>query len=140
MRLLIHYLLQADFEADFESSRSKIEALLKEVTFLKASKSAIEENADRILKRDNGRAFQLDRLKAEYKTSQMRVAELTDEVNNLVARLDCLKSDNVDLSQDVKALHETVNILSVGATASSSPSREIKRREIFGRTHLRRRS
>ena len=137
---MIHSLLQADFEADFESSRSKIEALLREVTFLEASKGAVEENADRILKRDNGRAFQLDRLKAEYKTSQMRVAELTDEVNTLVARLDRLKAENVELSQDVKALHETVNILSASTTDCSSP-REIKRREIFGKTqYLRRRS
>lgn len=140
MRFLIHPLLQADFEADFESSRSKIEALLREVTFLEASKSAVEENADRILKRDNGRSFQLERLKAEYKTSQMRVAELTDEVNTLVARIDCLKSENVDLKQDVKALHETVNILSASSTDCSPPG-EIKRREIFGRTqYLRRRS
>lgn len=132
--------IAADFEADFESSRSKIEALLREVTFLEASKSAVEENADRILKRDNGRSFQLERLKAEYKTSQMRVAELTDEVNTLVARIDCLKSENVDLKQDVKALHETVNILSASSTDCSPPG-EIKRREIFGRAqYLRRRS
>merc|ERR1712194_555980 len=107
--------MAAEFEADYETVRSKIDALLLEkknlqrkITFLEASKASVEHNADRILQRDNALAGQHDRLKSSYKEQSTRMAQLQDEVGQLVQRLARLKEENGRLSCDNCALKDMV--------------------------------
>jgi len=105
--------IAASFEADYETVRAKIDTLLVEnkdlqgkITFLEASKASVENNADRILERDNALAGQHDRLKSSFKKQSMKVTELQGEVNQLVQRLANLKEENRRLSRDNSALKD----------------------------------
>ena len=125
--------IAAQFEADYESLRAKIDALLMEkntlenkITFLQASKASVECNADRILERDTTLSGQLDRLKLDFKVKTMRVAELQDEVDQLGKRVSRLKGENNVLSRDNSALKEIIR-------RRDDPNS--KRRAIFGFGH-----
>ena len=125
--------IAADFEADFETVREKIDTLLQEkqelldkVTFLEASKASIEDNADRILERDNGLGVRHDRLKSEFKKQTLKVAELEDEVANLSKRLGRMKSAYDQLSNDNSSL-----VRDIQARSRVDESKG-KRRVIFG--------
>ena len=83
-------------------------ALEENVTFLEASKASVEDNADRILQRDNTIAAKYDRLKVEFKTQTMRIADLQDETKQLVKRLVHLKSENDRISNDNSALNDMI--------------------------------
>ena len=107
--------IAADFEADYETIRSKTETLLVEkraledkVAFLEASKASIEDNADRILERDNAMTGQYDRLKAEFKKQSLKNVELQGEVNQLVKRLAHLKDEFGRVSRDNCALTDII--------------------------------
>jgi chromosome segregation ATPase len=101
---------------DYETVRSKIDNILEEkkrledkVTFLEASKASVEDNADRILERDNTLARQHDRLKAEYKKQTMMMADLQNGADQLRQRLERVKSENERLARDARALKELNN-------------------------------
>lgn len=121
---------------DYETVRSKIDNLLEEknrlegkVTFLEASKASVEDNADRILERDNTLARQHDRLKAEYKKQTMMMADLQNVANQLRQRLERMNSENERLSRDARALKELNNRHHEGRLFDESND---KRRAIFG--------
>lgn len=127
---------------DYETVRSKIDILLEEkkrledkVTFLEASKASVEDNADRILERDNTLARQHDRLKAKYKKQTMMMADLQNVADQLRQRLKRMKSENERLSCDTRALKELNNIHQ-GRIFEKSKERLLqsndKRRVIFG--------
>jgi len=127
--------LASDFEADYETVRSKIDTLLTEkkdlrgkITFLEASKASVEDNADRILERDNAIAVQHDRLKSSFKKQTMRIAELQDEVNQVVMRLTRFKAENGRLARDNCALKDIIQISS--EARSDDPNN--KKRTILG--------
>ncbi|KAL7548755.1 hypothetical protein ACHAWF_016018 [Thalassiosira exigua] len=126
--------IAAEFEADYETVRSKIDALLTEkkdleakVTFLEASKASVEGNADRILERDNALAGQYDRLKAEFKKQTMKIAELEDEVLQLVKRLARLKGENGQLLRDNCAMKDMIQAPEVTNEVSNH-----KKKALFG--------
>ena len=126
--------IAADFEADYETVRGKIDKLLEEkeelqdkVTFLEASKASIEDHADRILERDNGLGVRHDRLKSEFKKQTLKVAELEDEVAILSKHLGRMKSANVQLSNDNSSLVRDIQARSRLVDESKG-----KRRVIFG--------
>ena len=114
--------IAADFEADYETVRSKVDTLVVEkkaledkITFLEASKASVEGNADRILQRDNALAGQYDRMKVEFKKQTMKTSELQDEVNNLIKRLMRLKGENGQLSRDNAALKDMIKPIQTSA-------------------------
>ena len=93
--------LAADFEAQYETVRSKTDSLLAEkdalqdkLTFLEASKASLQENADRILQRNNTLMGQQCRFKVEFKKQTLMIAELQEELNQVVKRLTRLKAEN----------------------------------------------
>ena len=105
----------ADFEADYETARSKVDIMMMEkrdledkITFLEASKASIEASADRILERDNGLALRHDHLKAEYKKQTLMITKLQDEVNRLSNRLRGMKSINEQLSSDNRSIRKDI--------------------------------
>ncbi|KAL7519200.1 hypothetical protein ACHAWX_003989 [Stephanocyclus meneghinianus] len=107
--------MAADFEADYETLRDKMDALMKEksdmehqVLFLEASKASIEHNADRILERDNAITGQHDMLKAELKKIARALAQREDEIIQLTRRLDFLKTENERLMHDNTALRDAM--------------------------------
>jgi chromosome segregation ATPase len=108
-------LVPADFEADYETLRDRMDALMKEksdmenqVLFLEASKASIEHNADRILERDNAITGQHDMLNAELKKITRELAQREDEINQLTRRLDFLKTENERLVHDNAALRDAM--------------------------------
>ena len=116
-----------------ETVRGKIDTLLQEkqelldkVTFLEASKASIEDNADRILERDNGLGVRHDRLKSEFKKQTLKVAELEAEVAILSKRLGRMKSAYDQLSNDNSSL-----VRDIQARSRVDESKG-KRRVIFG--------
>ena len=129
--------IAADFEADYETVRSKVDILLDEkqelqdkVTFLQASKTSIEDNAHRILKHDNGLGIRHDRLKTEFKAHSIKMSELEDEVKQLTKRLRGMKSINEQLSNDNRELRNDIRAR-VAAEARANGV-DGKRRVIFG--------
>ena len=84
-------------------------SLEDKVTFLEASKASVEENADRIIERENTLARQHDRLKAEYKKQTMMMADLQNVADQLRRRLERVKSEKERLSCDIRALKELNN-------------------------------
>eukprot|EP00804_Cyclotella_cryptica_P011248 CCRYP_007741-RA/>CCRYP_007741-RA protein AED:0.15 eAED:0.15 QI:74/1/1/1/1/1/3/225/980 len=107
--------MAADFEADYETLRDRMDALMKEkcdmenqVLFLEASKASIEHNADRILERDNAITGQHDMLKAELKKITRELAQREDEINQLTRRLEFLKNENERLAHDNAALKDAI--------------------------------
>ncbi len=76
---------------------------------MEASKASVENNADRILERDNTLARQHDRLKAEYKKQTMMIADLRILTDHLRHRLERVESENDRLIRDTKALKEINN-------------------------------
>ncbi len=101
---------------DYQTVRSKIDNLIEEkkrledkIMFLEASKASIESNADRILQRDNTLAREHDRLKAEYKTQTVMIADLRMIADHLRHRLERVESENDRLARDTRALKEITN-------------------------------
>ena len=131
--------IAADFEADYETVRSKVDILLDEkqelqdkVTFLQASKTSIEDNADRILKHDNGLGIRHDRLKTEFKTQSIKMSELEDEVKQIIKRLRGIKSINEHLSNDNRELRNDIRARVAAEPRANSGDGNNKRRVIFG--------
>lgn len=79
-----------------------------QVLFLEASKASIEQNADRILERDNAITGQHDMLKAELKKIARALAQREDEIIQLTRRLDFLKTENERLMHDNTALRDAM--------------------------------
>eukprot|EP01082_Thalassiosira_pseudonana_P001518 g1452.t1 g1452 contig10:2120624-2124621(-) len=123
------------FEADYETVRSKIDLLVcekrvleRQVALLEASKASVEGNADRILERDNAIVGQNDRLRTECQKQSIKVANLQDEINQLVRRLSCLKKENERLSRDNDALRDAVTFTQAKFLEQDQ---RLKRRKIF---------
>jgi len=137
--------IAAEFESDFETCRSKMEILVQEkksledqVTFLKASIRSEKENAARQLERANALEAQRSkqsRLKAECKASQLRIAELQDEITQLVTSLGRLKTENSCVIRDNRALMDTLQTMSSRDSHLNHDKDKNKRRIVFGFRH-----
>ena len=108
-------LIIADFEADYETLRHKLDVVTKEkaelenqLIMLEASKASIEHNADRILERDNVLSTQHDMLVTQLKKARRERGESQDEIHQLTRRLDFLKNEIERLAHDNAALMEAV--------------------------------
>lgn len=98
---------------DYECLRANVDNLLKEkndledkVVFLEASKTSIEENADRILERDNALTRQFESLGVDYKKQSRLNAELQSKVDKIGKRMDCMRLENEQLARDNRTLRE----------------------------------
>jgi chromosome segregation ATPase len=125
----------ADFEADYETLRHKLDDTLKEKAelehqfiMLEASKASIEDNADRILERDNALSGQHDTLVAELRKATKELAQRQDEINQMARRLDFLKNETERLAHDNAALREFAKFTVQDRT---QPEPGIKKRKIF---------
>ena len=104
----------ADFEADYETMRNQLDDASREKAelehkldialreraeiehqfiMLEASKVSIEENADRILERDNMLSSEYDKLQVELKHATRKLCERQDENNQLTKRLASIKQE-----------------------------------------------
>jgi chromosome segregation ATPase len=111
----LFYHLTADFEADYETLRHKVDDIMREkaeletqIVMLEAGKASIEYNADRILERDNTLSGEYDKLRAELKKATRALAESEDEINHLTRRLDFLKNEAERLTHDNAALKDAI--------------------------------
>jgi archaellum component FlaC len=111
LSILISHLICVATE--YESLRSNADILLKEkhdledkVVFLEASKASIEENADRILERNNALTRQFESLGVEYKKKSRLNAELLSKVDKIGKRMDCIRLENEQLASDNRTLRE----------------------------------
>ncbi|KAL3792726.1 hypothetical protein ACHAWO_002331 [Cyclotella atomus] len=127
--------MAADFEADYETLRHKLDDTLKEKAelehqfiMLEASKASIEDNADRILERDNALSGQHDTLVAELRKATKELAQRQDEINQMARRLDFLKNETERLAHDNAALREFAKFTVQDRT---QPEPGIKKRKIF---------
>ena len=128
--------IASDFEADYETVRSRIDTLIVEkkdlqskITFLEASKASVEDNADRILQRDNTLGGQHDRLKSSFKKQSMKVAELQGEVGQLTNKVSSLKDENGRLTRDNCALKD---MLKTSKSKENEPTHHDRKRAVFG--------
>ena len=74
--------------------RSSKDALQDKLTFLEASKASLQENADRIQQRNNTLMGQQCRFKVEFNKQTLMIAELQEELNQVVKILTRLKAEN----------------------------------------------
>ena len=140
----------ADFEADYETMRNQLDDASREKAelehkldialreraeiehqfiMLEASKVSIEENADRILERDNMLSSEYDKLQVELKHATRKLCERQDENNQLTKRLASIKQEIERLAHDNAALVESVKFTT---EKMKSPEISHKKRKVFG--------
>ena len=110
--------LAAEFEADCETMRSKVDIMTTEnkslkdqIDILEAGKASFEYKSDRILERDNALIGQHERLKSEYKKQAKKMVDLKEQVKALslvVKRLDMEKEhfflERATLKETIKTM------------------------------------
>lgn len=126
---------RADFHSDYEVVQSEMDILRNEkreleseLLILNAGKASVEDNADRILERDNALNGKYERLKVEYKKQAMMCASFQDEVNRLARRIRHMQVENDRLSHENRSMVETV----MSMENKVSDDANVRRRVIFG--------